>query len=96
MALGVGVYQYMTRTKELTQAQKSLINVQKKTTDQFDDQSAKIESLRVRVENSNLALWARKEALDELNKIVPGYNGSLSEEGKLIDYNKDAIKNYLG
>ncbi|KAF0200638.1 MAG: hypothetical protein FD170_3387 [Bacteroidetes bacterium] len=95
VAIGVGVYQYINRTKELTQAQKSLNNVQQKTTDQYDDQAAKIEFLKSKVENNNLALWARKEALDELNKIVPGYNGSLTEEGKLIDYNKDAIKNYL-
>ena len=45
--------------------------------------------------NEKISMDRRREALNELKKIIPGYNGLLSEEGRLTKDNKSAIDDYL-
>lgn len=37
----------------------------------------------------------KKKALSDLQTIIPSYNASLDEEGRLINNNTEAIKSYL-
>jgi len=80
---------------ELTESEKAHHRVQERTNEQFSEQSARVLALQQIVENGNLPLQRRKEALEELQKIVPDYNASLTEEGELINANTDAIGAYL-
>lgn len=73
----------------------SLANANKRAGDEFDKESAKIKSLTDIVNNSNVAYNDRKTALEELQRIIPDYNASLTKEGELLNNNTDAIKNYL-
>lgn len=47
------------------------------------------------IHNQNFSYDERRRCIDELKKIVPGYNGMLNEEGKLMNDNTGAIKDYL-
>ncbi len=47
------------------------------------------------LKNSNNTYAQRKAALDKLKEIMPGYNASLSTEGRLIMDNTGALKNYV-
>ena len=67
----------------------------KKASEEFDKEAAKIKSLQDVVSNANVAYDERKKALDKLREIVPEYNASLSKEGELVNNNTDAIKDYL-
>jgi len=51
--------------------------------------------LRKITENANAPYERRKEAIDELNRIVPAYNASLTKEGELYQHNTTALDNYL-
>nr|WP_288892953.1 tape measure protein [uncultured Alistipes sp.] len=73
----------------------SLANANKRAGEEFDKESAKIKSLTDIVNNSNVAYNDRKTALEELQRIIPDYNASLTKEGELLNNNTDAIKNYL-
>ena len=44
--------------------------------------------------DESIALSERRKALEELKSIVPGYHASLTDEGKLINDNKEAVENY--
>lgn len=65
------------------------------TAEEYDKVSSKVEILNRMVHNENLALDDRKKALNELKEIVPGYLADLTEEGKLVKDNTEAIKKWL-
>lgn len=86
---------YIRRTKEAAEKQTILDSVNKKAGEQYADEASKIDGLVAIIENENIALGVRNEKLNELKRIVPGYLGSLTEEGELINHNKAAIDAYL-
>ena len=94
-AIGVYLYQAAQKTRELSAEQQSLRNIAQKTTERFAEQKAKIDMLAGAIENENLSNEMRRQKINELKEIMPGYNGSLDEEGKLINHNSEAIREYL-
>nr|DAN45432.1 MAG TPA: tail tape measure protein [Caudoviricetes sp.] len=83
------------KSDEAEESVSRLENANKKASEEFDKEAAKIKSLQDVVANANVAYDERKKALDKLREIVPEYNASLSKEGELVNNNTDAIKDYL-
>lgn len=86
---------FTKRSREATIEQKALQNVTNQANKMYDEQSAKIRYLTERIEDENVSNNLRREAINELKEIMPGYNAQLTDEGKLINHNTEAIKNYL-
>jgi hypothetical protein len=94
-ALGVGIYMLTKRTGELSLEQQSLRNITQKASEEFAGQKAEIDTLVKAIENENLSNAVRRKKIEELKAIMPGYNGMLNEEGKLINHNSAEIREYL-
>ena len=61
----------------------------------YDEEIAKIQAL-VKVSQSELSSYRQKKlAIDELNRIIPSFNGAIDETGRLIRGNVDAIDTYI-
>ncbi len=86
---------FCDKSDEAEDSVSRLENANKKASEEFDKDAAKIKSLQDVVSNANVAYDERKKALDKLREIVPEYNASLSKEGELVNNNTDAIKDYL-
>lgn len=86
---------FCNKSDEAEDSVSRLESANKRASEEFDKEAAKIKSLQDIVSNSNIAYDERKRALDKLREIVPEYNASLSKEGELMNNNTDAIKNYL-
>jgi len=71
-----------------------LAEADKRANEQYSEQAGRVRALTSIVENNNIALDVRKKALGELKAVVPGYLGDLTEEGRLVNSNTDAIDNY--
>ena len=95
VALIAAISRFSNRAKEAAENAESLAKVNKMVAEQTDEEAARIKSLQDIVNNSNVAYSERKRALDELKGIVPDYHASLTSEGKLINNNTEAIKNYI-
>lgn len=83
------------KTDDAAKSLDTLDKVRKKAGDEYADEASKIDSLVAIIENENIALGVRNKKLLELKDLVPGYLGSLTEEGRLINHNKTAIDAYL-
>lgn len=83
------------KNKDIAESQQTLRDINKKISDEYIDQKSKIDSLVATLENEKISLDKRKQALGELQKIIPGYHAQLTAEGKLINNNKNAIDDYL-
>lgn len=93
--LAATFYTLAKRTKEVVQEYNVIDDVMAKANDSYNEQAAKIKALSEIANNEVLSINQRREALEELRKIIPDYHGELTEEGKLINNNKTAIDNYL-
>lgn len=100
--LAVGVAALIGRLIDLkreqnrvTESQKSMSRISNDLNDKYGEQESKIRLLTNVIHNQNFSYDERRRCIDELKKIVPGYNGMLNEEGKLMNDNTGAIKDYL-
>ena len=101
-AVVVGLIAWAKRSKELTkeQRQRQAINqmnleLEKKVNDQIADEISRIEKLRNAIHNKNLSEKTRLKAIQDLQKIIPGYNAQIDREGNIINENTKAIEAYI-
>ena len=99
---GVALARYLKTHKEEVEeltmqerVQKRLAEVEKKATERYQEECIEIQTLNQVVHNNALSLDTRRKALEKLKEIVPDYHAALTEEGKLINDNTDAIDTYL-
>lgn len=100
--LVVGIVAYATAaddaadsTDRMKSAADDLKEVNEQTNSSISEQVLRVNKLSQMVHDNNLELDKRQEALLALKKIVPGYHGKLTKEGKLIDDNTDSLKLYI-
>ncbi len=86
---------WVKKSREAKQATDELAEIEKKATDRFKDEEARVRSLTAILYDNRIALDKRKEALAELKSIIPGYHADLTEEGRLINENKTALDQYI-
>lgn len=93
--LSLKLWDMHKKQKAAAASAKELENMERNLNAQVNEQTAKVKQLNETMRNEKISMNRRKEALDELKKIIPGYNGLLSEEGRLTRDNKNAIDDYL-
>lgn len=93
--LAMKLWDMHKKQEEAAASAKELETMERDLNAQVNEQTAKVKQLNETMRNEKISMNRRKEALDELKKIIPGYNGMLSEEGRLTRDNKAAIDDYL-
>ncbi|MBQ8221833.1 MAG: hypothetical protein IJZ87_00580 [Bacteroidales bacterium] len=86
---------WVKKSREAKEATDELAEIEKKATDRFKDEEARVKSLTAILYDNRIALDKRKEALAELKSIIPGYHADLTEESLLINENKIALEQYI-
>lgn len=94
LGLGTAFALVIKRRNEMSLQDKTIADAQKEINRQYTEQRSKIDLLNDTLHDEKLSLDARRKALEELKSIVPDYHASLTDEGKLINDNADAIDNY--
>lgn len=109
VAVGTALFLFSKRQKEAQDATKkltaeqqrelkvkeALADIDKRTESEYAKQAAEVVKLSRAVENNALSLKQRKAALERLKEIVPDYHADLTEEGELINNNREALDKYL-
>ena len=102
LAAGIALYELCNRTDELTERQKAanrvrkeLTDAQKEATDSTAKEKLRIETLTNIIHDNSRSIAERKNAINDLRKIVPAYHGEINKEGKLIRDNTGAIADYI-
>lgn len=93
--LSLKLWDMHKKQKEAAASAKELETMERDLNTQVNEQTAKVKQLNETMRNEKISMDRRREALNELKKIIPGYNGLLSEEGRLTRDNKNAIDDYL-
>lgn len=94
-ALAVSISQLIKHAQELTGVQKSLNEVQQKGRENSAEEVTRIQSLNSILHDNTRSLDERKNALGQIQALVPDYHGALTTEGTLINDNADALNDYI-
>jgi hypothetical protein len=86
---------FINKAREAADTVSVMDRVGRRLADTEDTTAQRIRNLTATLHDNTKSLDERRAALDELMKIVPGYNAELTAEGKLINENTDAMDRYL-
>ena len=95
VAAGAALYNFIKRQREISAVEKELKSIHSDIVKQYAAEKGKIDQLTAAVRDEKRSLVERRQALEELRRIVPGYHAELTAEGRLIKDNKEAIEDYL-
>lgn len=94
-ATAVAVSQLIKHAQDLTNVQRTLNEVQQKGRDNSAQEVTRIQSLNSILHDNTRSLDERKNALGQIQALVPAYHGALTTEGTLINGNTDALSDYI-
>nr|DAY26081.1 MAG TPA: tail tape measure protein [Caudoviricetes sp.] len=94
-ATATALYLFSDSADKATVAQKAMADVEKTTSEEMAKQKAQINSLQRQIHDNTLSIEARTSAIKKLQEIEPNYNATISEEGRIIRENTQAIDEYL-
>lgn len=91
----VAITRWVKNSREARAEAQYMEDINKRIAESYGEEAGRITALNNIIHNNSLAIDTRRRALAELNKLVPGYHASLTEEGKLINDNTEALDAYL-
>ena len=97
-AISAAVYalvKYIQKINEASNIQKAMNEARTKSVELLIEEKTKVESLVKIVNAEGVSLATKKKAIDELKRIIPGYNTMLDATGKVIYNNTEAVKKYI-
>ena len=95
IALGAVLYKLYKKITEVSQAEKDLQEIRKRGQEGIIDEKNKIYALIAVARDETQSLKDRHTAIDELNKIIPEYNGQLDDTTGKYKENKKALDDYI-
>lgn len=94
-ALGMAIYKYVEHLREVRKAQQNLVDIQKTAAENAQEQIDKVRTLQKVANDENEAMDKRKKAVENLNKIIPGYNAQIDETTGKLKESKIALDKYI-
>lgn len=95
IALGAVLYKLYKKITEVSQSEKDLQEIRKRGQEGIVDEKSKIDALIAVARDETQSLKDRHTAIDELNKIIPEYNGQLDDTTGKYKENKKALDDYI-
>lgn len=92
VAAGVAIIASMNKQ---TRAQKLMNDIDTEARKSKAEEIKQIDILKTTIENETLSIDNRRKAIEELQSIIPDYHASLTDEGKLIGHNAEALGLYV-
>ena len=93
--LVIWIQRLAQKHREAAEAAQWEQKLEEKATEAYNEEAAKVTTLTRIIDSNNVSLESRRKALEELKKIVPGYHADLTEEGRLINDNREALNQYV-
>lgn len=94
IALSIAIYKLSGRTKEYYDIRKTNEKISQQAEQSAAKENERIGTLTTKLRDNTRSLGERRRALEELKKIIPGYNADLTDEGRIINENTEALEKY--
>lgn len=92
----VAAYQrWVKEQEEINALQAELKSMEVETVKSMAKQTTEVRALIAVAKDYNASLTSRREAVRQLNELMPGYNAHINQEGRLVGDTDAALKKYL-
>lgn len=95
------IWDYIEASNEAADAQERMNNaqdnandIQKKAAQEIQQQQTRVKTLTDLIHDNTQKLDVRRRAIEDLKRIVPGYNAMIDNEGRIIRENTKALEDY--
>ena len=95
VGVGVALAGFIKKQREVSLAERTISDIRSEAARQVGEETARLNILIKTAENEKLSLDKRKEAIKQLNQIIPNYNAQLDETTGEYRANKAALDAYL-
>lgn len=89
------VHDNLQEVKEANAIKKQQAEIDKKVAESHIEEKTRIEQLNKVIHSNAFSVNERRAAINALQKIIPGYHASISNEGKLYNENINSVKEYI-
>lgn len=89
------VHDNLQEVKEANAIKKQQAEIDKKVAESHIEEKTRIEQLTKVIHSNAFSVDERRAAINALQKIIPGYHASISNEGKLYNENINSVKEYI-
>ena len=91
----IGLMWDLTReTDAQAEAEKALADIREQALEKVSDETQNIRILMSAAQNLNLTYAEQQNAVAQLNKIIPGFNGKIDSTTRSFSYSKKALEDY--
>ena len=80
--------------ERMNNAQDDANDIQKKAAQEIQQQQTRVKTLTDIIHDNTQKLDVRRRAIEDLKRIVPGYNAMIDNEGRIIRENTKALEDY--
>lgn len=80
--------------ERMNNAQDNANDIQKKAAQEIQQQQTRVKTLTDIIHDNTQKLDVRRRAIEDLKRIVPGYNAMIDNEGRIIRENTKALEDY--
>ncbi|MDE5750096.1 MAG: phage tail tape measure protein, partial [Duncaniella sp.] len=96
IGLAVAAWEIFTdKAEDARRAEEAWAEASQEASRRYGEQKSSIEALVMVAENENLSLERRRAAVEELNRIIPGYNAQIDETTQRYTASREALDLYL-
>ena len=95
VGVGVALAGFIKKQREVSLTERTISDIRSEAARQVGEETARLNILIKTAENEKLSLDKRKEAIKQLNQIIPNYNAQLDETTGEYRANKAALDAYL-
>lgn len=94
-AVTAAIVEYNFSLSKSISNETKISKLRKKAQQDYESEKRNISALTSIVEDNTSSIFRRRKALNKLLEIVPGYHASLTEEGRLINHNREQLEQYI-
>ena len=89
------VHDNLQEVKEANAIKKQQTEIDKKVAESYIEEKTRIQQLNKVIHSNAFSVGERRAAIAALQKIIPSYHASISNEGKLYEDNIKSVKDYI-
>lgn len=91
----MAIVNWVKESSKASRAQEAINKSRERSVEMLMEEKSKVDVLLNIINSENVSLAAKKKAIEDLQKIVPGYTAMLDKQGKVIFQNTENVKEYI-
>jgi TP901 family phage tail tape measure protein len=91
----MAIVNWVKESSKASVAQEAINNARERSVEMLMTEKSKVDMLLNLINSENVSLSVKKKAIEDLQKIIPGYTAMLDDQGKVIFQNTANVKEYI-